>query len=212
MIYSSKIAIIGGTGKAGSHIVHKALEHGYQVRMLVRNPKKLTFKDSRVEVVEGNVQNTKDIHELLKGCQIVINTFGQPVKENPIYSSVTKEILKVMANLKIERYISVTGGSLTIDGDKKSIMNRVGAKLFQIFYSDLILDRQKEWRILKESNLIKWTLIRLPFIVDSTKTGRIKESLTDMPGTKITSQDIAAFIIQQIENPQYVKKAPFISN
>jgi len=35
-----KIAIIGGTGKAGRYIASKALEKGYHVRMLVRNPEK----------------------------------------------------------------------------------------------------------------------------------------------------------------------------
>jgi putative NADH-flavin reductase len=212
MDHSYKIAIIGGTGKVGRHIASKALENGYQVRMLVRNPKKLTFSDNRVEIVEGDVQNLEDIQNLLKDCQIVINTFGQPLKEKPIYSSVTETILEVMAELKIERYIGVTGGSLTINGDKKSIINKVGAKLFEIIYSTMMIDKKKEWHILNGIKRIKWTLIRLPFIVDSTEIGYIKEDLTDMPGTKITNGDIATFMINQIENPKYVQKAPFISN
>lgn len=39
-----KIAIIGGTGKVGRRIATKALESGYQVRMLVRDPKKRSYK------------------------------------------------------------------------------------------------------------------------------------------------------------------------
>nr|WP_245308195.1 NAD(P)H-binding protein [Halalkalibacter urbisdiaboli] len=54
--------------------------------MLVRNPKKLTFSDERVEKVEGDVQNLEDIQKLLKDCHIVVNTFGQPLKEKPIYN------------------------------------------------------------------------------------------------------------------------------
>lgn len=209
---SCKIAIIGGTGKVGRHIAFRALENGYQVRMLVRNPKKLTVRDDRIEIVEGNAQNLKDIQKLLKDCQIVINTFGQPLKEKQIYSSVTENILEVMTDLQIDRYIGVTGGSLTINGDKKSIINRVGAKLFEVFYSNMMIDKKKEWQILKDNKLIKWTLIRLPFIVDGKEIGDIKEDLTDMPGTKITNRDIATFIINQIENLKYVQKAPFISN
>ncbi|QDP99621.1 NAD-dependent epimerase/dehydratase family protein [Lysinibacillus fusiformis] len=209
---SYKIAIIGGTGKVGRHIAARALEKGYQVRMLVRNPEKLTFRDARVEIVEGNAQNLKDIQKLLKDCQIVLNTFGQPLQEKQIYSSVTKNILEVMTDLQINRYIGVTGGSLTINGDKKSVINRVGAKLFEIFYSNMMIDKKKEWHILNDHKLIKWTLIRLPFVVDGKEKGDIKENLTDMPGTKITNRDIATFIINQIENLKYVQKAPFISN
>ncbi|KRF59811.1 NADH-flavin reductase [Bacillus sp. Soil768D1] len=209
---SYKIAIIGGTGKVGRHIASRALENGYQVRMLVRNPEKLTFRDARIEIVEGNVQNLEDIRKLLKDCQIVINTFGQPLKEKPFYSSVTEKILEVMADLQIDRYIGVTGGSLTTNGDKKKILNRVGAKMFEIIYSNMMIDKKEEWHILNRNKLIKWTLIRLPFIVDGTEIGFIKENLTDMPGTKITNRDIATFIINQIENLKYVQKAPFISN
>lgn len=212
MVNSNKVAIIGGTGKVGRHIASRALEQGYQVRMLVRNPEKLTYRDSKIEIVQGNVQNTKDIQKLLKDCQIVINTFGQLMKEEPIYSSVTENILEVMSDLQIERYIGVTGGSLTINGDKKSFLNRVGAKFFEIIYSNMMIDKKKEWHILNKNKLIKWTLIRLPFIVDGTEIGNIEENLTDMPGTKITNQDVATFIVNQIESLKYIQKAPFISN
>ncbi|WP_445479748.1 NAD(P)-dependent oxidoreductase [Lysinibacillus irui] len=212
MVNSYKVAIIGGTGKVGRHIASRALEQGYQVRMLVRNPEKLTYRDSKIEIVQGNVQNSKDIQKLLKDCQIVINTFGQLMKEEPIYSSVTENILEVMSDLQIERYIGVTGGSLTINGDKKSFLNRVGAKFFEIIYSNMMIDKKKEWHILNKNKLIKWTLIRLPFIVDGTEIGNIEENLTDMPGTKITNQDVATFIVNQIESLKYIQKAPFISN
>ncbi|MET4559850.1 putative NADH-flavin reductase [Lysinibacillus parviboronicapiens] len=207
-----KIALFGGTGKVGRHIASRALENGYQVRMLVRNPERVTLKDDRIEIVEGNLHNLEDIRTLLKDCQIVINTFGQPLKEKAIYSSVTENILGIMADLQIDRYIGVTGGSLTIDGDKKSISNKVGAKVFKIFFPTMMLDKKKEWQILNHNKRIKWTLIRLPFIVDGAEIGVIKENLTDMPGTKITNRDIATFIINQIENLKYVHKAPFISN
>lgn len=34
-----KIAVIGGTGKVGRYIASESLKNGYQIRMLVRNPK-----------------------------------------------------------------------------------------------------------------------------------------------------------------------------
>ncbi|KGR74278.1 NAD(P)-dependent oxidoreductase [Ureibacillus sinduriensis] len=212
MEQSYKIAIIGGTGKVGRHIAKRALENGHHVRMFVRNPDKLTFKDARVEIVRGNVENQEDIKNLLHDCQVVINTFGQPLKEKQIYSSVTKSILEVMADLKIPRYIGVTGGSLTIEGDRKSFINRIGAKLFEILYCGMMKDKKAEWDTLNRSKDIDWTLIRLPFIAEGPEIGTIKESLTNMPGTKITNQDIATFLINQIGTKKYVHKAPFIAN
>lgn len=118
-----------------------------------------------------------------------------------------------MAELQIERYIGVTGGSLTISNDKKSLINRLGAKLFENFYSDMMIDKKKEWDFLNSNEQIKkWTLIRLPFVTDQEDIGYIKENLTDLPGIKITNGDIGTFIINQIEDSKYIQKAPFISN
>ncbi|MDR9797896.1 NAD(P)H-binding protein [Aeribacillus pallidus] len=39
---------MGGTGKVGRYIAKKALESGCQVRMLVRNPDKLAYRDDRI--------------------------------------------------------------------------------------------------------------------------------------------------------------------
>lgn len=33
----------------------------------------------------------------------------------------------------------------------------------------MIIDKKKEWHILNRNKLIKWTLIRLPFIVDGSE-------------------------------------------
>lgn len=207
-----KIAIIGGTGKVGRHIAGKALEKGHQVRMLVRSPERLVYRDDRIEIIEGNVQDREAIRQLLKDCQIVINTFGQPAKEIPIYSNVTENIFDIMKDLQINRYIGVTGGSLTINGDKKSVLNRFGAKIFRVFFPKMMEDKKKEWNFLIKNRLIEWTLIRLPFVKDDSEKGSVKENTTDMPGTKITNRDIATFIINEIDNQKYIHKVPFISN
>lgn len=207
-----KIAIIGGTGKVGRHIATQAIQKGYHVRMLVRDPEKLLYKNDAIEIVKGQVQDIENIRELLKDCQVVINTFGQPSKEEPIYSKVTTTIFNVMEDLNISRYIGVSGGSLTIKEDKKSMMNRFGAKMFEVFFSKMLQDKKLEWEFLLNNKQINWTLIRLPFVKDSLTSNQIKENLTDMPGTKITNQDIATFIIDHINHTKYVHKAPFISH
>jgi len=212
MDHSYKIAIIGGTGTVGRHIAKRAIQQGYQVRMLVRNPERVSYIHDKIEFVQGQIQEIETIRELLSDCKVVINTFGQPTKEKPIYSQVTKNILGVMTELTITRYIGVSGGSLTISGDNKRMLNRFGAKLFELIFPVMMEDKKAEWELLSKDKHIQWTLIRLPFVKDTLKTKKIKESLTDMPGTKITNRDIATFIMEHVENTKYIHKAPFISH
>ncbi|UNK18662.1 NAD(P)H-binding protein [Paenibacillus sp. N3/727] len=205
------IAIIGGTGKVGRHVAMKAVQSGYRVVMLARNPDKFKINDPGIEIIQGDAQSTDSIRLLLKDCEAVINTLGQPVKEQPIYSSVTNNILTIMSEYGVNRYIGVTGGSLHVPGDSKRLINKIGEKLFELFFSKMMIDKKKELNLLLNSDR-DWTLIRLPFVVDGPETGDIKGKLTDMPGTKMTNGDIAAFLIDQVLDTQYIRKAPCISN
>ncbi|MUG44210.1 NAD(P)H-binding protein [Paenibacillus woosongensis] len=211
MTNNHKIAIIGGTGKVGRYIAAAALRKGYQVRMLVRNPQKLDSQDGRIEILQGSAENRDHIGQLLQDCHVVVNAFGQPPGDVPLYSSVTGMVLEVMNELEISRYIGVTGGSLTLEGDRKRFMNKIGALLFRVFFPALIKDKQKEAAIIQQYCNIEWTLIRLPFVVEGAESGGIKENLTDMPGLKISNQDIASFIVRQAAEAKYIHKTPFIA-
>lgn len=211
MTNSHTIAIIGGTGKAGRYIAKKALETGFNVRMLIKNPDTQVYINDKVEIIKGDAQNIDSIRSLLKDCTLVINTIGQPVKESPIYSHVTHNIISIMNECDIKRYISVTGASLNIKGDKKNLINKIGEKIFEFLFPNMMKDKKKELKLLINSN-IEWTLIRLPFIIDSPETNHIKESLIDTPGTKISNTDIARFIIDEVTNQKYIRKTPFIAN
>ncbi|MDT3425390.1 putative NADH-flavin reductase [Paenibacillus forsythiae] len=208
---SHHIAIIGGTGRAGRHLAYKALDNGHSVRLLVRNPKKWTDDDDKIQIIAGDARNESSIRLLLDGCDAVINTFGQPVKAEPLYSGITRQILAVMNEYGIQRYIGVTGGSLNVEGDRKSWSNRIVSKGFEILFRKMIADKKKELALLMKSGL-DWTLVRLPFVVEGAETGTIKEHLTDVPGRTITNEDIARFLINQIDDAKYVRKTPCISN
>jgi putative NADH-flavin reductase len=205
------IAIIGGNGKAGRFVAQKALEKGYDVRMLMRDPKKVTQSDERIQIVKGDAQDISAVETLLDGCDVVINTLGQPNRATPVYSKVTSYILATMKDSGIKRYITVTGGSLNAPGDKKSLINKIGALIFRWFYSEMIKDKEKELQILLASDA-DWTLVRLPFVVEEPIVGKVKVDLHDMPGMKMTNADIADFLVGQISDTQYIRKHPFISN
>lgn len=205
---AGKIALIGGTGMVGRHVAAKALEKGYLVRMLVRNPAKVDFQDERLEIVTGTVAHIHTIQQLLKGCSIVINCFGQKPKDKPIYSTVTKNLLEVMEEMGIKRYLGVSGGSLTIKGE---VINKLGAKMFELCYSEMMEDKKAEVNVLLANKAVDWTLIRLPFVREGHEVGRVKVSMTDMPGMKISNKDIAHFIIGQVDEKQYIQKTPFIA-
>ncbi|PEE39749.1 SDR family oxidoreductase [Bacillus pseudomycoides] len=207
----NKVAIIGANGKAGKYLITQALQEGYCVRILTRNPQIFKISHKHLEVVKGDARDISAIRRLLQGCKAVINAVGKPKKESYIFSTVTNHILKVMEEYKIKRYILVSGGSLDVQGDQKSILNKLGAMLFRVFLSNMMKDKYKELQMIQNSN-VDWTIVRLPFVVDGQGSGKIKESIRDLPGIKIQNGDIAPFVIKQINDEMYRRKCPFISN
>lgn len=106
-----------------------------------------------MEVVNGDARDISAIRRLLQGCNAVINAVGQPKKESYIFSAVTNHILKVMEEYKIKRYILISGGSMDVQGDAKSVLNKIGAMLFRLFLSDMMKDKYKELQLIRGSNV-----------------------------------------------------------
>ncbi len=207
----SKIALIGGTGKAGSPVLNQLLRTGYTVKMLVRNPDKVKFTDNRLDIVQGDAREISSIQTLLLGCHTVISTLGQPKGEQPIFNKSTSNILSTMKELDIKRYILITGMGVDAYGDSKSFKDKFKTIVLRSMFPAILSDKQREYETLLKSD-IQWTLVRLPLIVEGYSTGNIKVDMKHTPGSKIDSLDLAEFLVNQIIDTKNICKAPFISN
>lgn len=209
--HSYKIAIIGGTGRAGRSLVNQVLKNGYSIRMLVRNPEKLSLNDDKVEVIKGDARSIESIQSLLEGCDVVLSTLGQPKGETPIFSTATSNILNTMKAKGIKRYVLVTGMGVNVPGDKKSFNSKLVSRMMKMMFPAIMSDKQKEYELLSKSDR-EWTLVRLPLIQEGDSMGNIKVKLECSPGKKISSADLADFLIDQITDTKYIKKAPIVAN
>lgn len=73
----SKILITGGTGFVGGEIVRRAVEEGYDVRCLCRNPEKArSVLPDKAEPVRGNILEPDTLESAMKDVEAVINLVG----------------------------------------------------------------------------------------------------------------------------------------
>ena len=205
------IGVIGGTGKAGKYLVKQLVRQGYSIKLLARNPLKLTYHDPLIEVIHGNARDYPSVYQVIKGCDAVISTLGPSRGEPDTCSIAVKHINQAMKELNIKRYIEVAGLAIDTPGDRKGFRTRLIVKILKWFFPRVIGDRQKGYALLSASDL-KWTIVRCPMIELTDSTREIKISLFDSPGRKVSASDLAKFLVSQLTDEQYIHKCPFISN
>jgi putative NADH-flavin reductase len=206
-----KIAVIGGTGKSGKYLVQRLSGQAFPIKMLVRNPDTCQIRSPLLEIVQGDARNAEAVRSLIEGCQAVISTLGQPKGEEPIFSQATTNVIRSMKEFGIKRYILITGLNVDTALDKKSPKTAFATEWMKKNYPHTTADKQRESELLSESD-IDWTLVRLPLIELTDKKSEWKASLEDCLGEKIGATDLADFLIGQLFEEAYIKKAPFIAN
>lgn len=205
-----KVAVLGGTGKAGRYLVNLLISRKYHVKLLARDPGKIILHDGFVEVIAGNARDYESVFKLLRDCDAVISTLGPSRKEPDTCSIATGNVIRAMHTLNLKRYIELAGLAINAPGDNKGILTRLVTGVMDIFVPAIIRDRQEGYRLLAESNL-DWTIVRSSMIELTNSVRAVKTSLEDSPGRKVSSTTLALFMIDQLTDTRYIRKCPFVA-
>lgn len=209
-----KIAVLGSTGFLGQVVLSKALDKGYQIKTLVRNPQKLGEFTDKVEFVQGSVIQLDKLEETVTGTEVVISTIGPPMKhpgDPELYKKTMENLVTVLEKQNIKRYIHI-GGAAHLGGKNENWT--IGRKILRLVLNTIakpvLIAKQLEWEVLKNSNL-EWTLIRPPGIMKNVFKG--KGTIADeknLSRTKVNVEDLAVFIVEQITSKDWIRKAPLV--
>lgn len=206
----TNVAVIGGTGKAGTYLVQQLINQGFHLKLLHR-PSAQVIQHPLIIPVVGDARYYSAIRSLVEGCQAIVSTLGQPRGEAPIFSEATRHVLRAMEEYQVHRYILITGLNVDAPTDRKSAFTQSATDWMKAHYPDTTADKQEEYELLSASQT-RWTLVRLPRIELTDERGELSVSLEDCPGEKVSATSLAHFLVEQLTNDQYVKQAPFVAN
>ncbi|KQX11482.1 NAD(P)-dependent oxidoreductase [Flavobacterium sp. Root420] len=206
----NKVAVLGGGGRTGKFLVDQLLKQKFSIKLLLRNPESFTIQSSQIEIIQGDALDLNSIKLLLKDCQAILSTVGQRKDEPLVASLATSNILKVMKDYGIERYILLAGLNIDTPFDKKSLKTMMATDWMKANFPIIQEDRQKAYDFLIASD-VNWTQVRVPFIEFMDESTEISVNLEDCLGDKISANDIVNFMITEMLESKYSRESPFIS-
>ena len=208
-----KIALLGATGQTGQKFLEIALDAGYEIKALVRDPSKLNLPKLHLSILKGDVLNEADVNQLLENTNIVVSLFGH-VKGSPewLQTDGTKNIVAAMHNQKVSRIISLSGGGLPFpEKDQPKFADKLIRSIMKIAVPKVLNDAIKHHEVLEHSNL-NWTIVRAPRLTNDPKRGTYRVGWVGVnASTKIGREDLADFILTQVEDETFNHQMPFVS-
>lgn len=196
----AKIALIGASGNAGSRILKELSDRGHQVTAIARNPEKIANLPD-VVVKKGDVFDQAGLSELLKGHDAVISSVH-------FTASDPATLIEAVRASGVQRYLVVGGaGSLEIAPGQRvvDLPDFPAAYKAEATKGAEFLDR------LKQEKQLDWTFLSPSAeFVPGERTGKFrigKDSLlSNDEGSRISFEDYAIALVDEIEKPQHSRQ------
>ena len=207
------VAIFGATGRAGKHLVQQALERGYCVRALARDPGKLAMQNERLLVIQGSLSDMARVEQVVAGADAVLSVLG-PTSNEPTFeiSQGTTTIIKAMKQHGVKRLIISAGAGVGDPGDAPKLFNKLIGMALKATARNVYEDMLKTVALARESGL-EWTVVRVPRLTDAPPTGHVRVGMVGKgTGANLSRADMAEFMLKQVDDLQHLRKAPVISN
>ena len=213
---AKRIVVFGASGGVGRQVVEQALSRGHAVVAVLRSPGKLTPSDSRLTVVTGELSDREAIEAAVRGAGAVISALGPSLDRRatgmPLVQG-TRNIVDAMLAARVQRYVGIATPSVRDPRDRRSVLGTLvpvmGRVLLPRAYGELLAMSQ----IVIDSGL-EWTIARFTRPTDGPAKGSVRAGFLgrDGIGSTITRADIAAFLLEQLDDTRFIRAAPAISN
>lgn len=206
-----KIALFGGTGKAGRHLLEALLEVGHEVTALVRTPQNLLMSHANLKIVQGDVLEAEPVLQALEGQEIVISAISEgttPVRKTQ--SGGIANILAAMQQKGIRRIICMGGAGLLQFNQTERVNEQ---PWFPAMLKDVALEHMEVLRLLQTSSF-EWTIVCPPMILNAPHDGKFMVTADHAPtqNNEVNAGNIADFIAEELTARIFVNKRVGITN
>lgn len=207
-----RIVIFGAAGATGRELVTQALAQGHHVTAFVRIAAKFDLKHAGLNVVQGDVSDAAVVNRALSGQDAAICALGAatPLKRAPRLVNGVDNIVRAMERGGPHRLIYLSFLGVRGGREQLSLLGRY--IVAPLILRNIVADHEVKESIIMQSGL-DWTIVRPPRLSNGPHTGAYRhggdikaKSMIPM----ISRGDVADFMLRQLDDRVYMRKAPAV--
>ncbi len=210
-----KIAIFGASGATGLLLTRRCLARGHSVTALLRTPERFQMR-SAVNVIQGSAFDSASVAQTIEGADVVLSALGaRSLRKEDVLERAVPQIVAAMQQKGVRRII-VLGSAGAKNGalDKQPAWRRciVEHLVYRTLLKWPVASQRAQYGALSASGL-DWTMAMPPMLTNTRGHGRWRIDSDALPrnASRISREDVADFMMQQIDNPHWIKKAVYIA-
>jgi uncharacterized protein YbjT (DUF2867 family) len=193
-----RITVLGATGGVGGEVVGQALERGWDVTAVVRDPARLKLP---AHVVVAGLHEWEKLTAAVEGRDAVISAVGSRDR-GP--TTVCADGARAALEAGAKRLLVVSASGMHTEGD--GFFTRTLVKpLLNTFLKHGWADMLAMEDVVTASG-VDWTVVRPPMLLDGPRTGKVASRLDGNVRTfTIRRADVAAFLLDAVAEPTLIR-------
>jgi putative NADH-flavin reductase len=203
------VVVFGASGKTGSLVVDKAIAAGHTVSVFVHDAAHAT--QPGVRVFTGDAADPVAVRAAIAGQDAVIDTIGgkTPYKDTQLEQVAARNIVDAMHAETAQRLIVVSMMGIGESHDQAPFWYE--HLLMPTFLRGSTKDKTAMETEITASGL-KFVIARPPILTEDPATGSVRIIPLESKGHKITREDLAQFLVDQLTDDQYLGHSVVVAN
>lgn len=204
------ITIFGATGTIGRLVVEQALAAGHDVTAFTRDAARVTAQHGRLEVVAGDVTDPAACLPAVKDADAVVVALGAG-RKGEVREAGTRAVVAAMKQAGGGRLVCQS--TLGVGSSRPNLNLLWKHVMFWALLRPAYDDHVRQERVVEASDL-NWTIVRPAAFADQSP-GPVRHGFGGSEKglrLKIARADVAAFLLAQVEDQTYLRRAVSVSS
>ncbi len=209
------VSVFGASGRTGHAFIASATDAGILLRLHYRSKPSEQVPTSSTVVV-GSLNDPTAVREVLRGADATVVLFGPHHDARiPFCAAATKNIIAAMHTQSQQRLLVVTGAMTGGTPSNVSLAMRFMRNIVQRSAHDgMVEDRNEQERLVRDSKLAGWTLIKPPRLTEDPATDAVEigPDLSVGMRSSISRASLAGALVREIQEPRFAQQAVYAAN